>query len=87
VGGEVSLELLQEALHWHKYALAIYGTVMFLWSKRHRWGRQERGRWAWARRTHNAPLLVSGYVHMQSKHTVLVISCSNWLWRSQQSCI
>jgi hypothetical protein len=32
----VSLELLEEALHWHRYANAIYGWPMYLWSHRYR---------------------------------------------------
>jgi hypothetical protein len=34
------LELLEEALHWHRYANAIYGWPMYLWSHRHRWVQQ-----------------------------------------------
>eukprot|EP00879_Flechtneria_rotunda_P015830 GHRR01016553.1.p1 GENE.GHRR01016553.1~~GHRR01016553.1.p1 ORF type:complete len:1195 (+),score=470.03 GHRR01016553.1:1101-4685(+) len=33
---EVPLELLEEALHWHGYANAIYGWPMFMWSHRYR---------------------------------------------------
>ncbi|WIA18498.1 hypothetical protein OEZ85_009951 [Tetradesmus obliquus] len=38
VFGDVSvdLDLLEEALHWHRYANAIYGWPMFLWSHRYR---------------------------------------------------
>jgi hypothetical protein len=35
-GQPVPLELLEEALHWHTYANAIYGWPMFLWSHRYR---------------------------------------------------
>lgn len=35
-GQPVSLALLEEALHWHPYANAIYGWPMFLWSHRYR---------------------------------------------------
>jgi hypothetical protein len=34
--GEVEFELLEEALHWHRYANAIYGWPMFMWSHRYR---------------------------------------------------
>jgi len=34
--GEVDFELLEEALHWHRYANAIYGWPMFMWSHRYR---------------------------------------------------
>lgn len=37
-GRRVPLDLLEEALHWHAYANAIYGWPMFLWSHRYRWG-------------------------------------------------
>jgi hypothetical protein len=37
-GQPVSLDLLEEALHWHAYANAIYGWPMFLWSHRYRYG-------------------------------------------------
>lgn len=37
-GQPVPLELLEEALHWHAYANAIYGWPMFLWSHRYRYG-------------------------------------------------
>uniref|UniRef100_A0A383W0M9 sn-1-specific diacylglycerol lipase n=1 Tax=Tetradesmus obliquus TaxID=3088 RepID=A0A383W0M9_TETOB len=35
-GSSVDLDLLEEALHWHRYANAIYGWPMFLWSHRYR---------------------------------------------------
>jgi hypothetical protein len=35
-GQPVPLDLLEEALHWHAYANAIYGWPMFLWSHRYR---------------------------------------------------
>jgi hypothetical protein len=35
-GSPIPLELLEEALHWHHYANAIYGWPMFLWSHRYR---------------------------------------------------
>jgi hypothetical protein len=35
-GAGVPLELLEEALHWHHYANAVYGWPMFLWSHRYR---------------------------------------------------
>jgi hypothetical protein len=43
-GQLVPLELLEEALHWHAYANAIYGWPMFLWSHRYRWVAGTRGR-------------------------------------------
>jgi hypothetical protein len=42
-GQPVPLELLEEALHWHAYANAIYGWPMFLWSHRYRWGQTRVG--------------------------------------------